>query len=76
MSAADLFVHPCRSLPNGRSEGAPVVVREALAAGLSVVASAEGGLLELDGHQRLTLVAPENPTALAEEIALAMAQRE
>jgi glycosyltransferase involved in cell wall biosynthesis len=74
MTAADLFVHPCRSLPNGRSEGAPVVVREALAAGLSVVASAEGGLPELDGHQRFTLVAPENPTVLAEAIASSIAQ--
>ena len=73
MTAADLFVHPCRPLSNGRSEGAPVVVREALAAGLSVVASAVGGLPELAGHQRLTLVAPEDPSALAAEIASAMA---
>jgi glycosyltransferase involved in cell wall biosynthesis len=71
MAGADLFVHPCRRLANGRSEGAPVVVREALAAGLSVVASAVGGLPELAGHQRLTLVAPEDPSALAAEIALA-----
>ena len=75
MAAADLFVHPCRSLSNGRSEGAPVVVREALAVGLYVVASAVGGLPELAGHQRLTLVAPEDPSALAAEIALAIAQR-
>jgi glycosyltransferase involved in cell wall biosynthesis len=73
MTAADLFVHPCRSLPNGRSEGSPVVVREALAAGLYVVASAEGGLPELDGRERLTLVAPDDPSALAAKIALAMA---
>jgi glycosyltransferase involved in cell wall biosynthesis len=72
MTAADLFVHPCRSLANGRSEGAPVVVREALAAGLPVVASAVGGLPELAGHPRLTLVAPENPSVLAAKIALAM----
>ena len=73
MTAADLFVHPCRPLSNGRSEGAPVVVREALAAGLPVVASAEGGLAELAGRERLTLVAPENPSALAAKIASAMA---
>jgi glycosyltransferase involved in cell wall biosynthesis len=73
MAAADLFVHPCRSLPNGRSEGAPVVVREALAAGLPVIASALGGLPELAGHELLTLVAPENPSALAAEISLAQA---
>lgn len=73
MAAADLFVHPCRSLSNGRSEGAPVVVREALAAGLSVVASAVGGLPELSGHERLTLVMPEDPSSLAAAIALARA---
>jgi glycosyltransferase involved in cell wall biosynthesis len=73
MVAADLFVHPCRSLFNGRTEGAPVVVREALAAGMSVVASAVGGLPELAGHRRLTLVVPGNPSALAAEIASAMA---
>jgi glycosyltransferase involved in cell wall biosynthesis len=71
MAATDLFVHPCRSLSNGRSEGAPVVVREALAAGLPVIASALGGLLELAGHERLTLVVPENPSALAAKIAAA-----
>jgi teichuronic acid biosynthesis glycosyltransferase TuaC len=73
MAAADLFVHPCRPLSNGRCEGAPVVVREALAAGLSVVASAVGGLPELAGHERLTLVAPEDPSALAAAIASARA---
>ena len=71
MAATALFVHPCRSLSNGRSEGAPVVVREALAAGLPVIASALGGLLELAGHERLTLVVPENPSALAAKIAAA-----
>jgi hypothetical protein len=38
-----------------------------------VIASAVGGLPELAGQQRLTLVAPEDPSALAAEIALAMA---
>jgi glycosyltransferase involved in cell wall biosynthesis len=75
MAAADLLVHPCRSLPNGRSEGAPVVVREALAAGMPVIASAEGGLPELAVTPRLTLIAPDNPSALAAQIALAMHDR-
>jgi glycosyltransferase involved in cell wall biosynthesis len=73
MAAADIFVHPCRSLSSGRREGMPVVVREALAAGLPVIASAQGGLPELAGHERLTLVAPEDPSALAAEIARARA---
>ena len=72
MAAANLFVHPCRALPNGRSEGAPVVVREALATGLSVVASAVGGLADSSGHDRLTLVTPEDAAALAQEIRYAL----
>jgi len=75
MTSADLFVHPCRSLPNGRGEGAPVVVREALATGMPVIASAEGGLPELASHARLTLVAPENPAALAGQIYTCAASR-
>jgi glycosyltransferase involved in cell wall biosynthesis len=74
MAAADLFVHPCRVMPNGRSEGAPLVVREALAAGMSVIASAVGGLPELASHERLTLVVPDDAAGLAEKIALSMRQ--
>ena len=43
-----LFVHPSRALA-GRTEGQPVAVREALAAGVPVVASASGGIPELPG---------------------------
>ena len=50
-------------------------MREALAAGMAVVATAAGGLPDLAGHQRLTLVAPENPSALAAQIGLAMTGR-
>ena len=74
MAASDLFVHPCRALPNGRSEGAPLVVREALAAGMSVIASAAGGLPELASHARLTLVAPDDAAGLAEKITLKLRQ--
>ena len=69
MAAAALFVHPCRTLPGGRSEGMPLVVREALARGLPVVASASGGLAELRGSDGLTLVAEGDVSALAEAIA-------
>ncbi len=68
MAAAHLFVHPCRALPDGRTEGAPLVVREALACGLPVLASASGGLLDLR-EPHLTLVAPDDPAALAAAIA-------
>jgi glycosyltransferase involved in cell wall biosynthesis len=68
MAAADLFIHPCRTLASGRSEGMPLVVREALACGLPVIASASGGLGELPGTQELTLVAPDDAKALAHAI--------
>jgi glycosyltransferase involved in cell wall biosynthesis len=64
MAAADLYVQPSRALPGGRTEGTPLAVREALAAGLPVVAAATGGLAELR-HPRLQLVTPADPSALA-----------
>ena len=72
MAAADLFVHPCRTLPSGRSEGMPLVVREALARGLPVVASASGGLAELAGEGGLVLVPADDAGALAAAIARAL----
>lgn len=72
MAAADLFIHPCRALADGRSEGMPLVVREALACRLPVIASASGGLVELDGSAGLRLVAPDDTTALAEAIESAL----
>jgi glycosyltransferase involved in cell wall biosynthesis len=68
MAAADLFVHPCRTLPDGRSEGMPLVVREARACGLPVIASASGGLCELQGLDGYRLVEPDHAAALAAAI--------
>jgi glycosyltransferase involved in cell wall biosynthesis len=68
MAAADLYVQPSVRLPNGRAEGMPLAVREALAAGVPVIASAVGGLGEL-AHRDLTLVPPAQPDALARAIA-------
>jgi glycosyltransferase involved in cell wall biosynthesis len=72
MAAADLFVHPCRTLPDGRSEGMPLVVREALACGLRVVAFASGGLSELQGVAGICLVNPDDTFALAAAIRAAL----
>ena len=62
LSLAELFVHPSRALA-GRTEGQPVAVREALAAGVPVVASASGGIPELSGAA--LLVPPDDPGTLA-----------
>ena len=64
LAAADLFVLPSRSeaFPNGAIE--------AMAAGLPVIASGVGGLLDLIEHDRTgVLVPPCNPDAVADAIA-------
>ena len=63
------LVIPSRILPDGRTEGTPVVCLEAMAAGLAVVASRVGGLAEviIDGNNGL-LFEPENHRMLAEKI--------
>jgi glycosyltransferase involved in cell wall biosynthesis len=61
---ASVVVIPSRVLPNGRTEGAPLVALEALAAGVPVVASAVGGLRELPVEH----VPPEDPLSLAAAI--------
>jgi glycosyltransferase involved in cell wall biosynthesis len=49
LALAEVFVHPCRQLPDGRTEGLPVALREALLAGLPVLATSSGGIDELAG---------------------------
>lgn len=63
LCAADVFVLP------SRSEAFPNAVLEAMAAGLPVVASAVGGILEVvqDNHTGL-LVSPGRPDALADAL--------
>jgi glycosyltransferase involved in cell wall biosynthesis len=68
MTEADVYAQPSRALPGGRTEGAPLATREALAVGLPVVAGAVGGLRELAGSaqdRRIRLVPPGDPAALA-----------
>ena len=62
---ASVLVVPSRVLPNGRSEGTPLVALEALAAGVPVIASDVGGLRELAAIVR---VPPDDPRALAAAI--------
>jgi glycosyltransferase involved in cell wall biosynthesis len=68
MVAADLFVQPSRTMSNGRSEGMPLAVREALACGLPVVASHSGGMVELEGKAGLSFVALGDVNSLAAAI--------
>jgi glycosyltransferase involved in cell wall biosynthesis len=61
LSLSELFVHPSRAV-GGRTEGQPVAVREALAAGVPVLASATGGLPAL--LEPAMLVPPDDPGSL------------
>ncbi|HET6795039.1 MAG TPA: glycosyltransferase [Acidimicrobiales bacterium] len=65
-AGADVFVLPCRVLPDGDRDGVPNVVMEAMAAGLPVVATSVSGLPEVvtDGVTGV-LVPPEDPVRLA-----------
>jgi glycosyltransferase involved in cell wall biosynthesis len=65
LGRASVVVVPSRILPNGRSEGTPLIALEALAAGVPVVASAVGGLREV---RSLSLVRPDDPRQLAAAI--------
>jgi glycosyltransferase involved in cell wall biosynthesis len=59
-SAFDLFVM------SSKTEGAPIVLFEAMAAEVPVVATAVGGIPEIAAHGEVTLVEPANPHALAQ----------
>lgn len=67
LAAADVLVVPSVPVEAGRSEGAPVTVLEAMAAGVPVVASCTGGLAALPGTA-VTLVRPGDPAELAAAI--------
>jgi glycosyltransferase involved in cell wall biosynthesis len=55
-AAADALLLPSRPEPSGRTEGAPLVIREAQARGLPVLASRTGGIPELIGDRDRSLL--------------------
>ncbi len=65
LRSASIVVVPSRILPNGRTEGTPMIALEALEAGVPVIASHVGGLRDLSG---ITHVPPDDPLALASAI--------
>ncbi|MFY9558286.1 MAG: glycosyltransferase [Blastocatellia bacterium] len=73
LSSCDAVVIPSRVLPDGRTEGTPVVCLEALAAGRMVIASRVGGLAEVivDGANGL-LFEPSDDRMLRDKLTLAL----
>jgi glycosyltransferase involved in cell wall biosynthesis len=66
MTKATILVHPSDPL----GDGVPTVIKEAMAVGAPVVASAVAGIPELlDDGRCGVLVPPRNPEALADAIA-------
>jgi colanic acid/amylovoran biosynthesis glycosyltransferase len=76
MAAADAFVLPSVPTADGRQEGIPIVLMEAMSSGLPVVASRTGGIPELveDGVGGL-LVEPGDAAGLADALQRLAADR-
>jgi colanic acid/amylovoran biosynthesis glycosyltransferase len=76
LSAADVLVAPSRTAPTGQAEGLGNVTKEALAVGLQVVATANGGLPEtIPPPYRHELVPEADPVALSERLAKLLGER-
>jgi glycosyltransferase involved in cell wall biosynthesis len=70
--AADYFV-----LPSASGEGLPLVLLEAMACGLPVLATKVGGTPEIIKHMKTgVLVPPRNPEAIAEAMSKLLAEEE
>lgn len=74
LASSDVAVFPSRVLGDGRTEGLPVALLEALAASLPVVAAAVGGIPEAVGDAAV-LVPPEDVAALRAGIGWALQRR-
>jgi glycosyltransferase involved in cell wall biosynthesis len=69
LCAADALLMPSRVLPDGRHEGVPTAVLEAMAHGLPVIAAATGGIPDVVRDRDTGLLAaPEDAGAIAEAL--------
>jgi len=69
LQAADLFVLPCRIAKSGDRDGIPVVLMEAMASGVPVIAGDIPSIRELVAHDKSgLLVAPESGAELGAAI--------
>jgi glycosyltransferase involved in cell wall biosynthesis len=66
---ADVVVLPTAPTANGKREGSPTVLKEAMSSGLPVVASPVGGIPEIvENEQTGLLVTPRDASALADAL--------
>lgn len=72
LARATLFVLPCRRAPDGDMDGIPVVLMEAMAAGLPVITTPISGIPELVDAEVGWLVPPDDVEALAVAIRAAL----
>lgn len=75
MTMADIFIVPSVTSASGEMEGLPVVIMEAMAIGVPVVASAHSGIPEIVQPERTGYLTPEkDPKAIADAILRAIEQ--
>jgi glycosyltransferase involved in cell wall biosynthesis len=76
LRAADVLVAPSRTMPSGQAEGLGNVIKEALAVGLQVVATRNGGIPEAVPPALLDELVPESDAdALAQRLAALIGDR-
>lgn len=71
LRAADILVVPSKKLDNGRHEGVPMIIAEAMQARIPVIATRTGGISEIIEHRvNGILIEPNQPVALKNAIDL------
>ncbi len=76
IATAGLFVLPCRRAADGDMDGLPVVLVEAMAAGVPVVTTSISGMPELVDAEVGWVVPPDDPDALLAAVREALANPE